>query len=243
MANVIWITGASSGIGAALARTAPPDARVIGVSRRPSAAGESVLADLADPLAWTELCRHISEVLDVERPDHAMLLHFAGAASPMGPATAADDDAYRDAVLLNAAAGQVLGTRFLTACKQTDVPATVVMCSSPAATTPRVGMTHYSAGKAALELWTRATALEQALLIRPAAVFCVVPYGVDTPMVRAAMEQPPEDLPLGEIFRSAAAEGRLADPIATAHEIWELIERRVTPGAAIAVGAVPSAAS
>ena len=65
--------------------------------------------------------------------------------------------------------------------------------------------------------------------------------GVDTPLVRAAMEQSAEDLPLGETFRAAAADGRLADPVATAQEIWELIERGVEPGDAVAVGAVPSA--
>jgi benzil reductase ((S)-benzoin forming) len=157
----------------------------------------------------------------------------------MGPATTADPGEYRSAVLLNSAAGQVLGAAFVGACDRHGVGATVVMCSSPAAVHPRSGMTHYAAGKAALEHWTRALALEQEAAARPARVFSVVPYGVDTPMVRAAMQEPVETLPLGQYFRDAAAAGRLTDPVTTAREIWALIAGGVEQGAAVPVGAVP----
>jgi hypothetical protein len=74
-------------------------------------------------------------------------------------------------------------------------------------------------------------------------VFSVVPYGVDTPLLRQTMEAPAEDVPLGELFRAAAAEGRLADPDATAREIWQLVAQPAEPGSAVPVGAVPSAVS
>jgi NAD(P)-dependent dehydrogenase (short-subunit alcohol dehydrogenase family) len=240
---VIWISGASSGIGAALARSAPPGSRVIGISRRPSARGESHIADLSQPESWSVVGRHIEGVLEQDRPEQAMLLHFAGVATPLGPAVAAGSDAYRDAVLVNSAAGQVLGKLFLAACHRLQIRPTVVMCSSPAAATARAGMAHYSAGKAALEQWARAAALEQASVSRPGAVFSVVPYGVDTPLLRQTMEAPAEDVPLGELFRAAAAEGRLADPDATAREIWQLVAQPAEPGSAVPVGAVPSAVS
>lgn len=104
-------------------------------------------------------------------------------------------------------------------------------------------MTHYSAGKAALEQWTRAVAVEQLTAARPGRVLSVVPYAVDTPMVRAAMEEPAETLPVGQFFRDAAAAGALADPVTTAREIWGLIDAGVEQGAAIAVGAVPEGVS
>lgn len=239
MGTVVWISGASSGIGAALAETAPVGARVIGIARRPSARGESLIADLSDPASWDRVGREIEGVLAAERPDGAVFLHFAGTATPMGPATNADPAAYRSAVLVNAASGQVLGASFLAACDRLAVPATLVMCSSPAAAIPRSGMTHYTAGKAALEQWTRTVALEQEAAARPARVFAVVPYGVDTPMVRAAMEEPADTLPLGRYFRDAAAAGRLTDPVTTAREIWALVDRGVEQGAAVPVGAVP----
>jgi benzil reductase ((S)-benzoin forming) len=214
---------------------------VIGISRRPAAAGESVRADLSDPSEWDRVSALIAAVLEADRPEIPMLLHFAGVAEPMGPMRAADPEAYASAVLLNAAAGQVLGARFVAACAGLGLSPTIVMCSSPAAASARAGMTHYSAGKSALEQWAGAAALEEEGRPNAAMVFSVVPYGVDTPMVRAAMTQPADDLPLGAVFRAAAARGDLADPSSTAREIWGLVEAGVEPGAAIAVGAVPGA--
>jgi benzil reductase ((S)-benzoin forming) len=181
----------------------------------------------------------IAGVLEADRPEIPMLLHFAGAAEPMGPIRGADPEAYANAVLLNAAAGQVLGARFLAACTALALSPTIVMCSSPAAASPRAGMTHYAAGKAALQQWTSTAAREEEGRPHAATVFSVVPYAVDTPLVRAAMTQPADALPLGEVFRAAAASGALADPSTTAREIWGLIAAGVEPGAAIAVGAVP----
>jgi NAD(P)-dependent dehydrogenase (short-subunit alcohol dehydrogenase family) len=235
--SVVWITGASSGIGAALARSAPAGARVVGVSRRPPPIGEHLPADLADPQAWATVGRHMDAQLSL-RPASALLLHFAGALEPIGPADRAEHAAYASGVLLNSAAGQVLGVSFLHAARRHDVPATVVMCSSPAATAARAGASQYCAGKAALEQWARAVALEERE--RPATVFSVVPYGVDTPMVRGAMAASAEELPLGEVFRAAAAADRLADPESVALEIWALVARPPDPGSAVPVGAVPS---
>ena len=118
---------------------------------------------------------------------------------------------------------------FLDACRRAEVPATIVMCSSPAATSPRAGAAQYCAGKAALEQWTRAVALEQS----EAVVFSVVPYGVDTPMVRAAMATPADELPLGELFRAAAAADRLARPQDVAREIWALVAAPPPAGSAV----------
>ena len=235
--TIAWITGASSGIGAALAESAPEGARVIGIARRPPPRGEHLVADLADPRAWAAVADQMDRVLRSQRAAATVLLHFAGALGPVGPAGSTDDDAYTNAVLLNSAAGQVLGARFLRACRRDDVPATLVMCSSPAASHPRAGAAQYGAGKAALEHWTRAVAIESSP--RGVTAFSVVPYGVDTPMVREAMAAPAEDLPLGEVFRAAAAADRLAAPESVAREIWGLVARPPVPGSAVAVGAVP----
>jgi NAD(P)-dependent dehydrogenase (short-subunit alcohol dehydrogenase family) len=237
---LIWITGASSGIGAGLAQLAPEGTRVIGISRRPGANSEHLAADLGDPANWDTVTREIESMLDAERPGKAIFLHFAGVIGPIGPTRSVDLDEYRSSVLLNSASGQVLGAAFIAACAKREIPATVVMCSSPGAHTAHEGIAPYGAGKVAQEHWARAAALALGGNTAQGNIFSVIPWGVDTAMVREAMGSPSEVLPLGEMFRTAAAEDRLADPLDVAREIWGLVSSSETePGAAIDVGAVP----
>ena len=68
--TVAWISGASSGIGAALARSVPYDgARVLGISRRPPVVGEHVAADLADVDSWDRVALSFEGVLAETRPN------------------------------------------------------------------------------------------------------------------------------------------------------------------------------
>ncbi len=237
MARLAIITGASSGIGAALTQTAPPDVdAIIGVSRRPPPRGTHHAADLADAASWPPLLRAVQAAL-ARRPSAAALLHFAGTMEPTGHAATNEPDALARALTLNAVAGPVLGAGFLRSCAAAGIPATVVMCSSPAASAARPGAAHYCAGKAALETWARVAAEEQRLAGSPARVLAVVPWGVDTPMVRTAMDAGP-DVPLAEVFRARAARGELADPADVAREIWALADGDAET--VTAVGAIPA---
>jgi NAD(P)-dependent dehydrogenase (short-subunit alcohol dehydrogenase family) len=237
MSRLAIITGASSGIGAALTQTAPPDVdALVGVCRRPPPRGRHHATDLGDPASWAPLLGAI-EAAVAQGPSAAVLLHFAGTMEPTGSVVAVTPDDVAGALTLNAVAGPVLGAGFLQACAAAGVPATVVLCSSPAASAARPGAAHYCAGKAALETWARVAAQELQLAGSSARVLAVVPWGVDTPMVRAAMAAGP-DLPLAEVFRTRAARGELADPLDTAREIWALVDGDAEP--VTAVGAVPA---
>ena len=160
-----------------------------------------------------------------------------GVATPIGPVVDADPDAYTRAVLLNTASGQVMGTTFLDACRNSGTPATLVLCSSPAAAMPVYGASHYGAGKSALQYWAAAVATETEGWAR---IFSVVPYAVDTPMVRTTIAQPPGATPVAERLRAAAERGDLATPEATAGQIWDLVLDDTTHGSAVPVGAVPA---
>jgi benzil reductase ((S)-benzoin forming) len=237
--TVVWISGASSGIGAALAASMPyPDARVIGISRRRGAHGEHLEADLSNPAAWPDVAAHFADVLGRGEVPSAVFLHFAGVATPVGPVTGADPAEYAAAVLLNAASGQVLGQAFLQACRRTSTEPTLVLCSSPAAATPAFGVSHYGAGKSALQYWASAVAHE---IDGWGRVFSVVPFAVDTPMVRATIALPPGTTPVADKLRAAAESGDLATPEATAAQIWSLVLDGTTHGPAVPVGAVPAA--
>jgi benzil reductase ((S)-benzoin forming) len=238
MGRLAIITGASSGIGASLAATAPTDVDgLLGISRRPPSVGGHHAADLADPASWPQAAQRIERALQ-DRPSAAVLLHFAGVMEPTGPADALAPDALERALTLNAVAGPLLASGFLRACADLDVHATVVLCSSPAASAVRTGIAHYCAGKAALETWARVVAEEQRGRPEPARVVTVVPWGVDTPMVRSAMAAG-DDVPLAAAFRTRAAGGELADPDDTAREIWAFVDADPPTGAVAVVGAVP----
>jgi NAD(P)-dependent dehydrogenase (short-subunit alcohol dehydrogenase family) len=234
--TTVWISGASSGIGAAMAASVPyADARVIGIGRRAPVTGEHVAADLSDPATWPAIAAQFDEVLGSGDVDEAVFVHMSGAGEPAATVADADPGDYTAAVLLNSAAGQVLGQAFLSACHRAGVRATLCLCSSPAAANPAPGVSHYGAGKSALEYWAAAVARETEGWAK---VYAVVPFAVDTPMVRKAMAELPEGHPIGEHLRSSEKLGRLATPEATAQQIWNAALDPATHGAAVPVGAV-----
>jgi benzil reductase ((S)-benzoin forming) len=232
------VSGASSGIGGAFARAIPyDDARLIGISRRESENGETLVADLGDASSWPMVAEHFREILATS-PEQALFFHCAGTEIPVGPLAELDNDAYAAAVLLNAASGQVLGQAFIAACHQASVPGTLVLCSSPAAAIPTPGLTHYSSGKVAIEMWVRGAALEQENHSTGVAIWGVVPFAVDTPMVRKSGEAPRDDVPLSGILHDAIERGVLASAESVAAEIWGAIDEGVEPGTFVHVGAV-----
>jgi NAD(P)-dependent dehydrogenase (short-subunit alcohol dehydrogenase family) len=235
--EAIWISGASSGIGAALLASVPAEAaHVIGISRRSSDASEHIAADLSEPAEWDKLRASFDELLKPGLP-RATFLHFAGVGRPHGPAADVDPDEYERGVLLNGASGMVLGQYFLRACKAAAVPCRIILCSSPAALQPLFGMSHYNASKAGYDRWAECVRLETTP--EEALVFTVVPWSVDTPMLRGVMELPPEVDPIGAVVRDLDAEGGLAKPEDVAAEIWTLLDSGAVDEAAF-VGAIPS---
>jgi short-subunit dehydrogenase len=128
MSAFVCITGASSGIGRALALSVPFDpCTLVTVNRRPAPRGEWIEADLADPSAWPDVSGRVCEILGARRHDRAVLLHFAGIGTPHANTAQADLDEYTDAVLLNSAAGPVLAKAFIANCRAGEVPVTVVL--------------------------------------------------------------------------------------------------------------------
>lgn len=235
--EAIWISGASSGIGAALLASVPPEAtRVVGVSRRESGAGEHIVADLSEPAEWDKVRASFDAALQPGLP-RATFLHFAGVGKPHGPAAEADPNEYESGVLLNGASGMVLGQYFLHACKAAAVPCRIVLCSSPAALQPLFGMSHYNASKTGYDRWAECVRLETTP--DEALVFTVVPWSVDTPMLRGVMELPPEVDPIGAELRDLDSKGGLARPEDVAEEVWALLDSGRVEEAAF-VGAIPA---
>jgi benzil reductase ((S)-benzoin forming) len=234
--TMIWITGASSGIGAALAATVPfDDAHVVDISRSGGAAAtEHLPADLSDPAAWAAVEAHLVARLGAFDGSRAVFIHNAGTLEPMGFAGEVDSEAYRRNVVLNSAAPQALGHAFLRAAGAFSGERHLLMLSSGAATSPYEGWSSYCAGKAAVDHWIRTAGLEQAR--RPGGgtrCVAVAPGVVATPMQERIREMSEDEFPAVEKFRGLHRDGALVEPDAAARGIWSLLERELDNGAVV----------
>jgi len=237
---IVWVTGGSSGIGAALVETVPfASARVINIARRPhprASGAEHFAADLLRREDWNRVEAHIREVLEAG-VDRAYFLHCAGSVQGTGRiVTVTDLDGYVDGLTLNAVAGPVLGRAFLAAAVATDTPGALMMCSSPASTTPLPGMATYGAAKAAVEQWSRIAAAEMAAEPNGPLVFVAVPRAVDGEMIRETMDRRPEEIPLAGWFKSAAEQGALVPAVDAAAEVWAALDAGLEQGAIVRIG-------
>jgi NAD(P)-dependent dehydrogenase (short-subunit alcohol dehydrogenase family) len=234
---VVWISGGSSGIGAALVETTPfESARIVNIARRPNPKAEHLEADLLLRDDWDRVGEQFREVLEAG-VDRAYFLHCAGSVQGTGMiVTVTDTDAYVDGLTLNAVAGPVLGRAFLAAAVATGTPATLMMCSSPGSTAVLPGMATYGAAKAGVEQWSRIAAAEMGEGPGAPRVFIAVPRAVDGEMLRETMDRSPEEIPLAGWFKAAAEEGALVPAKVAAEELWSAIEGGVEQGAIVRVG-------
>ena len=231
--SLVWISGASSGIGGALAATVPWEgARVLGVSRRPPVVGEHVKADLAQPASWELVRRSFERELAVWSGDRVVFVHAAGVVDPIGFAGEVVTDAYVRNVILNSAAGQVLGHMFLAAVRGVDARRHMVVLTSGAAKSVYPGWASYGAGKAGLDQWVRDAGAEQDLR-GGAQVIAVAPGTVDTGMQQRLRETAEHDFPKRQKFVDLHRDRGLADPARVAEQIWGLLARGLENGAVV----------
>lgn len=221
--TIVWITGATSGIGAAMAATVPyPGARVINVSRRAHAHLESVRADLSDPADWDVVADHLAAELGDFAGARAVFVNNAFVAEPLGFIGDVDGDAYRRHVLANVAAPLVLGEAFLRSVPA-GIEAGVVMISSAAARIPYAGRAGYGAAKAAMEQWVRTVRSEHEHRRSPAWVVAIRPGAVDTPSLRADADADVEISPWAPAVRAALAAGSIDSADVAARRIWDVL--------------------
>ena len=141
--TIVWITGATRGIGEALARTVPyENARVINISRTTNPATENVHADIADPAGWDAIERHLASELAGFAGRRAVFVHNAFVPTPVGFVGEVDPEGYRQLVLGTAAAPLVVGEAFLRHLPD-GVEGGLVMVSSAAARVPFAGSAVY----------------------------------------------------------------------------------------------------
>lgn len=237
---LIWISGASSGIGQALAASVPwAGSRVIGVSRSHPAGLEHLKADLADPGDWELLGASFRRMVAGSGVDRVVFIHAAGRVEPVGFAGEADLEAYQANVLLNAASPQVLGAMFLAAVAGLTVPRHLVMITSGAAKSVYPGWTAYGAGKAAVDQWVRNAGAEQAIR-GGTQILAIAPGTVDTPMQAALRAAEEQDFPSRQKFTDLHAGGKLTPPDEVARRMWGVIQSDIASGSVLDLRDLPA---
>ncbi|GAA1541501.1 SDR family NAD(P)-dependent oxidoreductase [Kribbella lupini] len=228
--TLVWISGASAGIGAALAANLPwPDCRVVDLSRRGGGSAEHFPVDLADPTQWHRVERHFADELAGFDGERVVFVHNAGTVVPIGPAGEVDAAAYTQSVLLNSAAPQVLGRAFLAATAGLACEKHLVMLTSGAAKKPYAGWSAYNAGKAAVDHWVRTVGLEP----NGVRVVAVAPGVVDTAMQGEIRKVDEQAFPSVERFRELSRTGGLSTPEEAAAGIWALLDRELPSGSVV----------
>jgi benzil reductase ((S)-benzoin forming) len=230
---LVWISGASGGIGSALADVAAGDgARVIDISRHGREGLEHVAADLSDPSSWLVVAEAFARELRGFGGDRVVFVHAAGTIDPIGFAGEVDAEQYNSSAILNSAAPQALGNAFLAAAKDVDARRELIMLTSGAASSVYPGWSAYGAGKAAIDQWVRDVGAEQGRR-GGVQVIAVAPGTVDTAMQAQIRATPADDFPQRDKFVGLHERGELADPNEVARTIWTLPGRGLDNGAVV----------
>lgn len=221
--SVVWVTGASRGIGRALASTVPwADARVIGISRGDPGAAHHLKADLSIDAGWQAVRASFrNEVAAADELDRVAFVHAAAAVEPIGFAGEVDPREYTRAVLLNTVAPQLLGRAFIEATADLDCSRYLGFLTTGSSSGPYPGWSAYKSGKAAVDAWAEleAVAAEDTNL----RVLAIAPGLVKTDMQAAIRKSEPDAFPRREKFTSAYESGELADPARVAARIWNVL--------------------
>jgi benzil reductase ((S)-benzoin forming) len=223
-ATIVWISGATSGIGAGLARTCPhPGAEIINLSRHDHPDFATVRFDLRQPDTWDRVADHFTERLATFRGQRAIFIHNAFFYDDHRFAGEGDAGAYRDEVTANVVAPLILGDAFLRAARpavEAGVEVGLLQMSSGAAKLTYPGTTIYSAGKAAMEQWVRVVRAERRHRGQGPWVIAVRPGFVDTPSSHRDATQSVESYPLVPSVVEALARGEAQNPDIVAAQIW-----------------------
>lgn len=229
--TIAIVTGASRGLGAALARSLAGSARqLITVSRN--------VDPQTQQLAETSGCQHVhyghdlSDVQHIEAAalgifaqldqtaDQYLLINNAGSLGPVAQYDTLDDaHAISNTFNLNVTSAMLLTTALLRATRALGADVRVVNISSGAGRSPTAGWGVYCATKAALDMYTRVARLEAP----HARLVSLAPGVIDTSMQATIRSGNTDDFPDLARFNTMNETGVLRSPQAVAENIIQYI--------------------
>ena len=220
--TIVWISGATEGLGLGLARTVPyPGAKVINLSRRQHAELETVRFDLTKPETYAAVQQSFERELADFRGRRAIFMHNAFYAGHVGFVSEVDSVEYAKGIQANAMAPLILGEMFLRAVKP-GYESGLVLMSSAAARHPFPGNASYCAAKAGVEMWVRTVKRElEARGRNDTWVVAVRPGFVDTPNTRHIATVSDHDYPIASQMARQFETGQgVLSPEQAGRDIW-----------------------
>jgi benzil reductase ((S)-benzoin forming) len=219
------VTGVSRGLGEALAAVMLARGfTVLGVGRAasPRLKGKRfhlAACDLAQPALLAAAITPALRVVAEGKPESVTLINNAAVATPVGRAGHLDASAITTALATNVAAPAVLADLFFRSFPDDSVERRIINVSSGAAQAAVAGMLVYGMSKAAIEMLTRAIAVEctdprfRCISLRPG-IF-------ETGMQAYMRSRDPTEFPSVGLFRGFKDNGLLKDPADVAARIVE----------------------
>ena len=219
--TIVWISGATEGIGSGLAKTVPyPDARIINLSRRQHPELETVQFDLTRPETYAAVEESFRTELANFRGKRAIFFHNAFYPGKYGFVSEVDRVEYAKCIQANAVAPQVLGDLFLRAVEP-GYESGLILMSSAAARHPFMGSANYCAAKAAVEMWIRVVKRELQERGRKTWVAAVRPGFVESASTLASASIDPHDFPVaGQMAKQLETREGLFTPEEAGRNIW-----------------------
>lgn len=221
MSTLVWISGATQGLGLGLARTQPwPDARIVNLSRRAHPELETVVFDLTRPETYAAVQASFERELSGFAGERAIFVHNAYYPGQPGFVGEGDPAETARCIQANAVAPLVLGEMFLRAVRP-GYESGLVLMSSAAARHPFAGNASYCAAKAGVEMWVRTVKRELKARGRKTWVVAVRPGFVDTPSTRQIATLSAAEYPVApQMARQFETGQGVLSPEQAARDIW-----------------------
>ena len=231
------ITGSSRGLGAALvAQRLLPGQRVLGIARQSNpalqaqadAAGvtlEQWPLDLTDAVAAAQRLQDWLAGLDGSHYASATLINNAGVVGQLAPLDQVPLRVLSQALRVGLEATLLLSAAFIDASRNWPGARRVLNISSGLGRNAMAGSAVYCAAKAGMDHFSRAVALEQAVLANPVQIVSMAPGVIDTDMQAELRGADPLRFPERARFVQLQADGVLISPQDCATRLLARLER------------------
>lgn len=221
--RIAIVTGGSKGLGLALCEQLRAAGYHVVEYSRSAPHPYSVALDLTDPTDVDAAVATSLASVDAARCTELLLFSNAGTLAPIGPAWRKPASDVLANVAINLASGIAVINAVVRHFRGAPCRKLIVNISSGAALKGYAGWSLYCAGKAGMEGFIRALAVEESAQAHPFLPVSVDPGVIDTAMQALIRETAPADFPEVARFISRKHSGGLAAPEDVAAAILQLV--------------------